>query len=85
MVIIGFPGGSVVKNLPTNVTDASSISAGDSGLIPGWEHPLEKGMATHSGILAWRMSWTENYREPQRATDHGVARESDIAIFKLGC
>jgi len=25
----------------------------------GWEDPLEKGMATHSSILAWRISWTE--------------------------
>ena len=25
----------------------------------GWEDPLEKGMATHSSILAWRMPWTE--------------------------
>ena len=25
----------------------------------GWEHPLEKGMATHSSILAWRTPWTE--------------------------
>ena len=25
----------------------------------GWEDPLEKGMATHSCILAWRMPWTE--------------------------
>ena len=25
----------------------------------GWEDPLEKGMATHSGILAWRIPWTE--------------------------
>ena len=24
----------------------------------GWENPLEKGMATHSSILAWRISWT---------------------------
>ena len=24
----------------------------------GWEHPLEKGMATHSSILAWRIKWT---------------------------
>ena len=28
-----------------------------------WEDPLEKGMATHSGILAWRIPWTE---EPGR-------------------
>ena len=24
-----------------------------------WEDPLEEGMATHSGILAWRIPWTE--------------------------
>ena len=24
----------------------------------GWEDPLEKGMATHSSILAWRVLWT---------------------------
>ena len=26
---------------------------------PGWEDPLEEGMATHSSILAWKSSWTE--------------------------
>ena len=25
----------------------------------GWEDPLEKGMATHCSILAWRIPWTE--------------------------
>ena len=25
----------------------------------GWEDPLEKEMATHSSVLAWRISWTE--------------------------
>ena len=50
-LILGFPGGSVVKNLPTN--------AGDVGLISGWEDPLEKEMATHSSILAWEIPWTE--------------------------
>ena len=30
----------------------------DAGSIPGWEDPLEKGMATHSSILAWRIPWT---------------------------
>ena len=33
----------------------------------GWEDPLEKGMATHSSILAWRIPWME-------ATVHGVAK-----------
>ena len=26
----------------------------------GWEDPLEKGKATHSSILAWRIPWTED-------------------------
>ena len=29
----------------------------------GWEDPLEESMATHSGILSWRILWTE---EPGR-------------------
>ena len=28
-------------------------------LFPGQEDPLEKGMATHSSIIAWRIPWTE--------------------------
>ena len=32
---------------------------GDLGLILGWKDPLEKQMATHSRILAWRIPWTE--------------------------
>ena len=31
----------------------------------GWEDPLEKGMATHSNILAWRIPWTEETGELQ--------------------
>ena len=34
-------------------------NAGETGLIPGSERSLEKGMATHSSILAWRIPWTE--------------------------
>ena len=41
----------MVKNPPVNKGDADSIS--------GWEDPLEKGMATHSSILAWRIPRTE--------------------------
>ena len=32
---------------------------GDPGSIPGSEDPLEEGMAAHSRILAWQISWTE--------------------------
>ena len=38
-----------------------------------WEDPLEKGMATHSSILAWEIPWTE---EPDELTVHGIAKES---------
>ena len=31
----------------------------------GWEDPLEKGMAPHSSILAWRIPWTEEPGELQ--------------------
>ena len=40
----------------------------------GWEDPLEKEMATHSSILAWRTSWTE---EPGRLQSVGL-QESDM-------
>ena len=36
-----------------------ACNAGDPHLIPGSGNTLEKGMATHSSILAWRISWTE--------------------------
>ena len=40
-----------VKNLPAvQETRVRSL---------GWEDPLEKEMATHSSILAWKISWTE--------------------------
>ena len=37
----------------------------------GWEDPLEKEMATHSRILAWKMPWTE---EPGRLQSMGSQR-----------
>ena len=41
----------MVKNLPAmQETQVQSL---------GWEDPLEKGMTTHSSILAWRIPWTE--------------------------
>ena len=37
----------------------STYNAGDPSSIPGLEYPLEKGMDTHSSLLAWRIPWTE--------------------------
>ena len=53
----------MVKNLPALwETPVGSLS---------WEDTLEKGMATHSSILAWRIPWTE---EPGGATVCGVPK-----------
>ena len=52
-----------VKNLPAmQETWVQSL---------GWEDPLEKGMATHSSILEWRIPWTE---EPDRLQSMGSQR-----------
>ena len=37
----------------------SDHNAGDLDSILGQEDPVEKGMATHSSILAWRIPWVE--------------------------
>ena len=47
----GFPHSSVGKE--------SACNAGDHVQLLGWEDPLEKDMATHSSILAWKIPWTE--------------------------
>ena len=53
----------MVKNLPAmQETQLQSL---------GWEDPLEKGMATHSSILAWRTPWTE---EPGELQSIGLQR-----------
>ena len=70
----GFAGGTVVKNLPANARDA-----GDRDSIPDpWVgKPLEKEMATHSSILAWKIPWRKepgrlNYMVSQRVLHDGM-------------
>ena len=50
----GFLGGAVVKNPPASAGDAR-----DMVRSLDQEDPLDKEMATHSSILAWEISWTE--------------------------
>ena len=58
---MGFPSGSVVKNLPAmQETQVQSL---------GMEDPLEKVMTIHPRILAWRIPWAE---EPGRVGVVGV-------------
>ena len=46
-----FPGGSVVNNLPAKQETQVQFLV--------WKDPLEKEMLTHSSILAWDITWTE--------------------------
>ena len=63
MIFRGFPDGSVVKNLPA-MQETQVLSL-------GWEDALEEETATHSSILAWEMSWTE---EPGGLQSLGLQR-----------
>ena len=47
---LGFPGGASGKEPACQCRRRRFL---------GWEHPLEKEMATHSSILAWGIPWTE--------------------------
>ena len=60
---MGFPG--------AQDGEESTCSAGDLGLIPGLEGPLEEGMATHTSILAWRIPMDKG---AWQATEHGVVK-----------
>ena len=56
----------MVKNLPAmRETPVQSLNQ---------KNPLDKGMATHSSILAWRIPWTE---EPDGLQSMGSQKESD--------
>ena len=60
----GFPGGSVLKNLPAvQETQVQHL---------GWEDPLEEKMAIYSSILAWRIPQTEEHGRLQSMGLQGV-------------
>ena len=72
---MGFPSGSVVKNLPAmQETQFWSL---------GWEDPLEEGMATHCSILAWRIQWTEEPGELQSMGSQRVRQDWVTFTFLL--
>ena len=56
-IMLGFPGGSAVKESTCNTGDAQETWVQSLD----WENPLEKDMATHSSILAWKVPWTEEF------------------------
>ena len=65
--LLVFPVAQMVKKLPEmQETQVQSL---------GWEDTLEKGMAIHSSILAWRIPWTEEPGELQRVGSQRVGRD----------
>ena len=69
---MGFPDGTVVKNLPAmQETQEMWIQSLDQ------EDPLEEEMAIHSRILAWRILWTEELGGLQSMRSQSWTRLSD--------
>ena len=59
VLFLNLPGGLAGKESP--------LQCGRLGFNPWvWEDPLEKGTATHSSILAWRIPWTVQFIGSQR-------------------
>ena len=85
-VFLGFPCGSAGKE--------SACKVGDLGSVLGWEDPLEKGKATHSSILAWRIPWTKSTGSKRAGHDrvtftftftlHGSGMATDEISVRLG-
>ena len=63
MVDVNFLLAQMVKNLPA--VQGTQVQS------QGWEDPLEKEMATHSSILAWKIPWT---MKPRRLQAMGLQR-----------
>ena len=72
---MGFPSGSVGKE--------SACNAGDPGWFLGWENPLEKEMATHFSVLAWRIPWTEEPGGPQSMGSQRVGHDCVTNFYFL--
>ena len=68
-----------VKNLPTMQETWLCFLGG--------EDPLEKGMATHSSILAWRIPWTEEPGGPQSLglQSMGTTEGVELSLFHRFC
>ena len=66
MILVGFPGCSVVRNPPANAG-----AAGDTGSIPGSERSLEVGHGNPLQCSCWDNT---TYRRAWQATVHGIAK-----------
>ena len=81
-MVMGFPGGAVVKNLPANTGDARDVGF----LSLGREYPLEEQMATHSSIFTKKIPWTEESgglqsMGPQRTGHNWVTEHAHTSTY----
>ena len=72
-IYMGFPGGS-----DSNKQSSCNVGNLDWSLV--WEDILEKGKATYSSILAWRISWTE---EPGRLQSMELQSQTRLSDFHV--
>ena len=68
-LVVGFPGGSVVKNLPAGILQVGSLVREDL---------LEQEMATHSSILAWEIPCTE---DPGGLQSMGSQSRTELTVY----
>ena len=74
LIYMGFPGGSVAKNLPAmQETQVQSL---------GREDPLEKGMATHFSMLAWRIPSTQEIGKLQSMGSQRIRNDWATNTYK---
>ena len=80
---MGFPGGSVVKNLPSKQEMPAKQETWVQSL--GLEEPLEKETAVNSSILAWGIPWTEKVGRLQsmrsKRVRHNLMTKQQQQIF----
>ena len=77
LVFLSFPGAQLVKNLPA-VWETWVLSL-------GWDDSLEKGKATHSSILAWRIPWTVQSIGSQRVGHDWVTFTWHCRLLSIYC
>ena len=71
----GFPCGSAGKDPPAmRETWVQSL---------GWEDPLEKGKATHSSVLAWRIPWTGRIHWGRQGSDTTEPLSPALSVFSF--
>ena len=81
LYILAWPGASLVAQMVKNLPQVQEIWVQSLG----WEDPLEKGMATHSSFLAWKIPWTEEPGGLQSVGSQRVRQSWAANTFTFTC